>query len=195
MRRQQRPESIPKEYGYWAGQQGSGYPRVLRECRKRRICVFITGLRPRCRLASGPTAAISCFIHALPRSEGDADVAAIRCLSPLVQSIGHHGAYGCQGSMAGTDNFAPASFRVGPHGDFRIHIGYLAAASLAATGPAVVICRSHAWPWPEENADVADVCCRGLPVHRVGHLVQNVMRIMEMPSGIAIEGRQISSSH
>ena len=110
-------------------------PRVLRECRKRRICVFITGLRPRCRLASGPTAAISCFIHALPRSERDADVAAIRCLNPLVQSIGHHGAYGCQGSMAGTDNFAPASFRVGPHGDFRIHIGYFVAASSATTGP------------------------------------------------------------
>ena len=73
-----------------------------------------------------------------------------------------------------------------PLGDFRIHIGYLAAASLAATGPAVVICRSHAWPWPEEHADVADVRCRGLPVHRVGHLVQNVMRIMEMPSGTAI---------
>ena len=110
-------------------------PRVLRECRKRRICVFITGLRPRCRLASGPTAAISCFIHALPRSEGDADVAAIRCLSPLVQSIGHHGAYGCQGSMAGTDNFALASFRIGPHGDFRIYVGYLATASSTATGP------------------------------------------------------------
>ena len=66
---------------------------------------------------------------------GDADVAAIRCLSPVVQSIGHHGAYGCQGSMAGTDNFAPASFRVGPHGDFRIHVGYLATASSTATGP------------------------------------------------------------
>ena len=91
-------------------------------------------------------------------------------------------------ALAGTENFALPSFCVVPRGDFRIHIGYLAAASLAATGPAVVICRSHAWPWPEENADVADVCCRGLPVHRVGHLVQNVMRIIEMPSGIAIGG-------
>ena len=142
-------------------------PRVLRECRKRRICVFITGLRPRCRLASGPTAAISCLIHALPRSEGDADAAAIRCLSPLVQSIGHHGAYGCQGSMeaircrshalAGTENFAPASFRVGPHGDFRIHIGYLAAASSTATGPWR---RRYAFLQPEENAHVAAVRCR-----------------------------------
>ena len=38
-------------------------------------------------------------------------------------------------ALAGTENFAPASFRAGPHGDFRIHIGYFAAASSAATGP------------------------------------------------------------
>ena len=124
-------------------------PRVLRECRKRRICVFITGLRPRCRLASGPTAAISCLIHALPRSEGDADAAAIRCLSPLVQSIGHHGAYGCQGPMeaircrshalAGTENFVPPSVRAGRHREFQIHIGRPAGtenfASILATLP------------------------------------------------------------
>ena len=156
-------------------------PRVLRECRKRRICVFITGLRPRCRLASGPTAAISCLIHALPRSEGDADVAAIRCLSPLVQSIGHHGAYGCQGSMAGTDNFAPASFRVGPHGDFshpcwlpchRVLDGHRPMASQirvsaarfcshdCALQKAATRRRSYALPQSEENAHVAAVRCR-----------------------------------
>ena len=95
---------------------------------------------PQTALEPSPVTSTRCHVF-----EEDADVAAVRSLSPVVQSIGHYGAYESQGpveaircrnhALAGTENFAPASFRAGPHGDFRIHIGYLAAASSAATGP------------------------------------------------------------
>ena len=52
--------------------------------------------------------------------------------------------------------------------------------------PTSIRCRSHALPQPEENADAAAIRCRSPVVQRVGHLEQNAIRNMEMPSGTAI---------
>ena len=65
VRRQQRQEPSSKEYGHWAGQQGSAV----------RSSATVSGHAP--LSASGRTGAVNCLVHALPGSEEDAHVAAI----------------------------------------------------------------------------------------------------------------------